>query len=124
MNNLFPATMLFALLLFPLSLSAQSATRCPMTADDANCVRVVACIGDKGVWFNGRAFGRGEGTFSGTTSTGLMCEGKLQGFWKLAPIPYPRICGEVLINWVYKSALRYLQFWPKPQCRTNGIMDY
>ena len=46
-----------------------------MTADDANCVRVVACIGDEGVWFNGRAFGRGEGTFSGTTSTGQMCEG-------------------------------------------------
>ena len=75
MNNLFPATMLFTLLVFPQNLSAQSATHCPMTADDANCVRVVACIGDEGVWFNGRAFGRGEGTFSGTTSTGLMCEG-------------------------------------------------
>ena len=60
MNNLFPATMLFALLVFPQNLSAQSATHCPMTADDANCVRVVACIGDEGVWFNGRAFGRGE----------------------------------------------------------------
>ena len=75
MDNLFPAPMLFALLVFPHNLSAQSATHCPMTADDANCVRVVACIGDEGVWFNGRAFGRGEGTFSGTTSTGLMCEG-------------------------------------------------
>lgn len=49
MNNLFPATMLFALLLFPQNLSAQSATHCPMTRDDANCVRVVACIGDEGV---------------------------------------------------------------------------
>ena len=75
MNNLFPATMLFALLVFPQNLSAQSATHCPMTANDANCVRVVACIGNEGVWFNGRAFGRGEGTFSGTTSMGLMCEG-------------------------------------------------
>ena len=75
MNNLFPAPMLFTLLVFPQNLSAQSATHCPMTGDDANCVRVVACIGDEGVWFNGRAFGRGEGTFSGTTSTGLMCEG-------------------------------------------------
>ena len=46
-----------------------------MTADDANCVRVVACIRDEGVWFDGCDFGRGEGTFSGTTSTGLMCEG-------------------------------------------------
>ena len=75
MNNRFPATMLFALFLFPQNLSAQSATHCPRTADDSNCVRVVACIGDEGVWFNGRAFGRGEGTFSGTKSTGLMCEG-------------------------------------------------
>ena len=75
MNNLFPAPMLFALLVFPHNLSAQSATHCPMTADDSNCVRVVACIGNEGVWFNGHVFGRGEGTFSGTTSTGLMCEG-------------------------------------------------
>src|SRR6056300_517622 len=79
MNNLFPATMLFTLLVFPQNLSAQSATHCPMTADDANCVRVVACIGDEGVWFNGRAFGRGEGTFSGTTSMGLMCEDGRKG---------------------------------------------
>ena len=74
MNNLFPAMMLFALLVFPQNLSAQSATHCPMTANDANCVRVVACIGNEGAWFNGRAFGRGEGTFSGMTSTDLMCE--------------------------------------------------
>ena len=47
MNNLFPAPMLFALLVFPHNLSAQSATHCPMTADDSNCVRVVACIGMK-----------------------------------------------------------------------------
>ena len=67
MDNLFPAPMLFALLVFLHNLSAQSAIHCPMTADDSNCVRVVACIGDEGVWFNGRAFGRGEGTFSGTT---------------------------------------------------------
>ena len=75
MDNLFPAPMLFALLVFPHNLSAQSATHCPMTADDSNCVRVVACIGNDGVWFNGHALGRGEETFSGTTSTGLMCEG-------------------------------------------------
>ena len=47
MNNLFPATMLFTLLVFPQNLSAQSATHCPITADDANCVRVVACIGKR-----------------------------------------------------------------------------
>ena len=61
MDNLFPAQMLFALLVFLHNFSAQSATHCPMTADDSNCVRVVACIGDEGVWFNGRAFGQGYG---------------------------------------------------------------
>ena len=61
MDNLFPAPMLFALMVFRHNLSAQSATHCPMTADDSNCVRVVACIGDEGVWFNSRAFGQGYG---------------------------------------------------------------
>ena len=61
MENLFPAPMLFALLVFLHNLSAQSAIHCPMTADDSNCVRVVARIGDEGVWFNGRAFGQGYG---------------------------------------------------------------
>ena len=53
MNNLFPATMLFALLVFPQNLSAQSANHCPMTADDANCVRVVACICVEGAMHSG-----------------------------------------------------------------------
>ena len=75
MHTSFVAAALFSVVLFPQNLSAQSETACPMTGDDSNCVRVVACIGDQGVWFNGRAFGRGEGTFSGTTSTGLMCGG-------------------------------------------------
>ena len=35
------------------NLSAQSATHCPMTANDANCVRVVACIGDEGAMHSG-----------------------------------------------------------------------
>ena len=73
MNTLFPTATLFALLLLPQNLSVQSVTHCTMKADDANCVRVVACIGDEGIWFNGRAFGRGKGTFSGATSTGQMC---------------------------------------------------
>ena len=45
MNNLFPATMLFALLLCPQSLSVQSETHCPMTEDEANCVRFFASLG-------------------------------------------------------------------------------
>ena len=75
MHTSFVAAALFSVVLFPHNLSAQSETACPMTGDDSNCVRVVACIGDQGVWFNGLAFGRGEGTFSETTSTGLMCGG-------------------------------------------------
>ena len=75
MHTSFVAAALFSVVLFPQNLSAQSETAYLMTGDDSNCVRVVACIGDQGVWFNGRAFGRGEGTFSGTTSTGLMCGG-------------------------------------------------
>jgi len=75
MHTSFVAAALFSVVLFPHDLSAQSETACPMTRDDSNCVRVVACIGDQGVWFNGRALGRSEVTFSGTTSTGLMCAG-------------------------------------------------
>lgn len=54
---------------------AQSNTACAMTTDDDNCNRVVACIGTQGRWFNGRAFGRGDGTFSGTISDGTTCTG-------------------------------------------------
>ena len=110
MNNLFPAPMLFALLVFPQNLSAQSATHCPMTADDANCVRVVACIGDEGVWFNGRAFGRGEGTFSGTTSTGLMCEGT----W-ISRNAWTRLMSCVRVFYTYQDEYQ-AQRWGRARC--------
>ena len=45
MNNMFPTTMLFTLLVFPQNLAAQSATHCPMTEDEANCVRFFASLG-------------------------------------------------------------------------------
>jgi hypothetical protein len=54
---------------------AQSQTSCDLTADQDNCNRVVACVGGDGLWFNGRAFGRGDGTFSGALSDGTTCEG-------------------------------------------------
>lgn len=54
---------------------AQSRTSCSMTDDQANCNRVVACVGSDGLWFNGRAFGRGEGTFAGSLSDGTLCSG-------------------------------------------------
>ena len=48
MHTSFVAAALFSVVLFPQNLSAQSETACPMTGDDSNCVRVVACIGDEG----------------------------------------------------------------------------
>ncbi|WP_305249204.1 hypothetical protein [Pseudotabrizicola sp.] len=48
---------------------------CPMTDDGANCVRILACIGEQGRWFHGRAFGRGEGTLAGVVNDGATCAG-------------------------------------------------
>ena len=47
MENLFPAPMLFALLVFLHNLSAQSAIHCPMTADDSNCHVLLPASGMK-----------------------------------------------------------------------------
>ena len=47
MHTSFVAAALCSVVLFPHNLSAQSETACPMTGDDSNCVRVVACIGDQ-----------------------------------------------------------------------------
>ncbi|OUD09020.1 hypothetical protein BVC71_09915 [Marivivens niveibacter] len=55
--------------------NAQSRTSCHLTDDNNNCNRVVACVGNEGTWFNGRAFGRGEGEFSGKMSDGTECNG-------------------------------------------------
>jgi hypothetical protein len=54
---------------------AEEPSLCPMTDDQANCVRVLACIGDQGRWFHGRAFGRGEGTLAGVVNDGVVCQG-------------------------------------------------
>ncbi len=41
-----------------------------------SCSPLVACIGDAGTYFTGRAFGWGEGgTLSGTTNAGYACKG-------------------------------------------------
>ncbi len=49
---------------------------CDMTSDETSCSRVVACIGVEGKWFNGRAFGRGNGVLEGQLSTGAHCTGR------------------------------------------------
>ena len=48
---------------------------CDMTEDQANCTRVLACIGTDGRWFHGRAFGRGAGTLTGRMDDGVQCSG-------------------------------------------------
>lgn len=48
---------------------------CPLTDGQASCSRVLACVGDQGRWFHGRAFGRGAGRVAGVMSDGVQCEG-------------------------------------------------
>lgn len=56
----------------------QNADQSPCIArggDPNSCVRVLACIGTQGEWFDGRAYGWDDGTVSGTTNLGIHCEG-------------------------------------------------
>ncbi len=71
---MFRATMLPLLAVFATQAMAE-ADLCPMTDDQENCVRVIACIGEQGRWFHGRSFGRGEGTLAGVISDGVACSG-------------------------------------------------
>jgi hypothetical protein len=87
--NIHPPLLIAAFCLAPIAVQAQllmppSATpdrsvhqsgACDTTNDQSNCARVVACIGVDGNWFNGRAFGRGEGVLEGRLSTGASCKG-------------------------------------------------
>ena len=41
-----------------------------------NCVRVLACVGDSGVYFDGTARGWDTGPVSGATSIGTTCSGE------------------------------------------------
>lgn len=56
--------------------SIHQAGACEITNGQESCSRVVACIGVEGTWFNGRAFGRGEGVLDGQLSTGAHCTGR------------------------------------------------
>lgn len=59
----------------PVAPAVAEGTLCPIADDQENCVRILACLGDEGRWFHGRAFGRGEGTLAGTTDDGVACTG-------------------------------------------------
>ena len=54
--------------------AAQTAD-CPVAQDATSCARVLACIGEEGIWFDGRAYGRGAGTLAGETNAGAVCTG-------------------------------------------------
>lgn len=54
----------------------QALAPCETTDDQGNCVRILACIGREGRWFQGRSFGRGAGTLAGTISDGAACNGE------------------------------------------------
>lgn len=43
--------------------------------DPSNCVRVLACIGEDGLWFDGKARGWNQGTVSGARSDDVLCKG-------------------------------------------------
>ncbi|RYH03970.1 hypothetical protein EU805_00945 [Salipiger sp. IMCC34102] len=43
--------------------------------DTANCVRTLACVGDDGLYFDGKARGWDRGTVAGRLSDGIACDG-------------------------------------------------
>ncbi len=47
----------------------------PSKAVGKTCMRVLACIGEKGVFFDGQARGDGVGIILGQTSEGVQCSG-------------------------------------------------
>lgn len=54
---------------------AAPAEPCENTGRADNCSRVLACVGEDGLWFDGRSDGWGEGTLSGRLSDGTACTG-------------------------------------------------
>ena len=54
---------------------AQTDETCPLTDGASNCVRILACIGETGRWFHGRALGRGTGVLAGAVNDGVLCTG-------------------------------------------------
>ena len=57
------------------------ATPCENTRDEDDCSRILACIGEDGLWFDGRADGWDEGVLSGRASDGTACTGTWRYTW-------------------------------------------
>lgn len=70
-----PAALVAALATFAAAARTEQDSLCPLTDDQSNCVRILACIGRDGTWFHGRAFGRGQGRLVGRISDGRRCTG-------------------------------------------------
>ena len=52
-----------------------AAAPCDNTMRSDNCSRVLACVGEDGLWFDGRADGWNRGTVTGRLSDGTACAG-------------------------------------------------
>lgn len=65
----------FALLCSTFPAFAGDPLPCEVTPDATSCSRIFACIGQSGLWFQGRAIGRGEGDLDGRLSDGTACTG-------------------------------------------------
>ncbi len=57
----------------PLNAETAQCQNIPFSQD--NCVRVLACIGDQGLHFDGQAHGWDAGTVTGLISNGVKCDG-------------------------------------------------
>ena len=61
--------------------ASPAAEPCENTRDGDNCSRVLACMGEDGLWFDGRADGWNAGTLRGRMSDGTTCAGEWGYAW-------------------------------------------
>lgn len=54
---------------------------CENTQQGDNCSRFLACVGDDGLWIDGRADGWNEGTLEAVASDGTRCTGTWRYTW-------------------------------------------
>ena len=59
----------------------EAARPCENTMRGDNCSRILACVGDDGLWIDGRADGWNRGTLEGRMSDGTLCTGSWGYSW-------------------------------------------
>ncbi len=72
-NRLLPVV---AILWMQAAPAQQMEPACEQTGGPDSCSRVLACVGDDGLWFDGRAIGWNSGTVAGELSDGTVCTGE------------------------------------------------